>query len=198
MRKINKIELDFYKKLIRKNKPEKWKDVQKKTDIRNYMLSDEQNYQCAYTEQRIDTETSHTDHYIKQSFILQGLFKPITIFNWENLFTSCNNEFYGAKYKDKHIKPSDYKKLINPVRENSSDYFKYTWFGEIIVKEANTKGINTVKLFNLNDSVLIEQRKVVAFQVKTMYNQFSLDELIVIIGKFESMIRYLHKQLKNN
>jgi len=197
MRKINKKEPDFYKELIKSNKPEKWNDIQNKTDIRIYMLSEEQNFQCAYTEQRIELETSHTDHYIKQSFILQGLFRPITIFSWENLFTSYNNEFYGAKYKDKHIKTSDYELLINPSYENSDNHFIYSWFGEIIIDESNTKGYNTVKLFNLNDSVLVEQRMVVAFQVKTMHNQFSLVELITIIGKFESMICYLYNQLKD-
>jgi len=198
MRKINKREPYFYKELIKKVKPEKWNDIQNKTDIRIYMLCEEQNFQCAYTEQRIEPETSHADHYIKQYFILQGLFKPITIFTWENLFTSCNNDFYGSKYKDRHIKTSDYEMLINPSKENSNNHFNYSWFGEIIVNENDIKGCNTVKLFNLNDSVLVEQRMIVAFQVKTMYKQFTLIELITIIGKFESMICYLYNQLNNN
>ncbi len=126
------------------------------------------------------------------------IFSSVTIFTWENLFTSCNSEFYGAKYKDKHIKTMDYKMLINPNFEDSSKHFIYSWFGEIIVNEDDIKGRNTLKLFNLNDSALVEQRKIVAFQVKIMYNQFSLDELITIIGKFESMICYLYNQLNKN
>lgn len=70
MRKINKSEPDFYKGQIKNNKPRRWEDIQNKTDIRLYMLCEEQNYQCAYTETRLEPETSHTDHYIKQTFIL--------------------------------------------------------------------------------------------------------------------------------
>lgn len=126
------------------------------------------------------------------------MFNPITVFTWSNLFTSCNYEFYGAKFKDKNIIPSDYKFLINPSKENSSKYFIYTWYGEIIIKDSDEKGLKTVKLFNLNDRALIEQRKIVAFQVKEMYEQFSLDELIEVIGKFESMICYLYNKLTGN
>ncbi len=84
MRKIDKKEPDFYKEIIRKYKPEKWNDIHNKADIRFYMLSDEQNFQCAYTELRIEPETSHIDHYIKQSFIL-------------NDFQLCNY-FYLGKF----------------------------------------------------------------------------------------------------
>jgi len=198
MKRIDKKEPDFYKKVLLKSKPVKWEELPNREEIRIYMLSYEQNYQCAYTELRIVPENSHVDHYIKQAFILQGLFKPLTIFTWENLLTSCNSEYYGAKCKDKNIKPADYEITLNPTKENSINHFKYAWTGDIIANENDLKGFNTIRLFNLNDPVLIEQRKVVAYQVKTMFNQITLIEMIRIIGKFESMICYFYNQLKSN
>jgi len=198
MKRIDKKEPDFYHETLFKSKPEKWEDLPNRSELRIYMITYEQNFQCAYTEVRIEPESSHVDHYIKQSFILQGLFKPLTIFSWENLFTSCNSDYFGAKYKDKNIKPADYEPLLNPAMESYANHFKYSWTGEILVEENDIKGFHTIRLFNLNDPVLVEQRKVVAFQVKTMYNQFSLEEMIGIIGKFESMIGYFYHQLESN
>ncbi len=195
MKKINKSEPDFYKNSLKEFKPKKWGDVPNKFDIRVYMLCEEQNFQCAYTEQRIEPENSHIDHYIKQSFILQGLFKPTTIFSWNNLFASCNDEYFGAKHKDKYIKHVEYQPLINPCNESYEKHFKYSWLGDVFTDTNDAKGNNTIRIFNLNDSALVEQRRIVAHQVKIMYKQFTLKELIGIIGKFESMICYLYQQL---
>ncbi len=197
MKRINKIVPNFYLETLRKGQPEKWEDVSCRNEIRLYMLSEEQNFQCAYTETRIELENSHIDHYVKQEFIKHALFKPMTVFSWENLFVSCNSEFYGAKFKDKKITAGDYATLVNPAKDSSATHFKYTWTGDIIVENQNEKGRNTVELFNLNDPVLVEQRRVVAYQVKVMYEQFTLQELIQIIGRFESMICFLYETLNN-
>jgi len=198
MKRINKKEPNFHHETLLKSKPVKWDDLPNRKELRIYMLTSEQNYQCAYTELRIEPENSHVDHYIKQSFIQQGLFKPLTIFSWINLFASCNSDFYGAKYKDKYIKVADYKTILNPAVESDVNHFKYSWTGDIFANEKDIKGFNTIRLFNLNDPVLVEQRKVVAFQVKMMFSQLSLEEMINLIGKFESMICYFYKQLKTN
>ena len=50
MKKINKIEPDFYQNYISANKPDTWKQVSFDIgfDMRTYMLMEEQNFQCAY------------------------------------------------------------------------------------------------------------------------------------------------------
>ncbi|ETR66151.1 MAG: hypothetical protein OMM_13176 [Candidatus Magnetoglobus multicellularis str. Araruama] len=73
----------------------------------------------------------------------------------------------------------------------------YSFTGEILIDSKDEKAKLTVEMFNLNDRSLVEQRKAVAEVVKSMSNQFTVEELIDCIGKFESLIRTLCSELKN-
>jgi len=150
MKQINKKEPEFYKLFLSENSPELWEKLSLKIgyNVRNYMLMEEQNFQCAYTELRIEPEESHIDHFRKRS-----LFPELT-FKWDNLLTSCNYEYYGAKYKDKHIKKRHYSNLINPVTNNPELYFMYSFTGEILITDKNEDAKLTIDLFNLNDRSL--------------------------------------------
>ena len=194
MKKINKIEPDFYQNYISANKPDTWKQVSFDIgfDMRTYMLMEEQNFQCAYTEIRLEPEQSHIDHFKKKSLY------PNLTFHWNNLLTSSNYDFYGARFKDKHIKKEHYQNIINPVVENPQQYFSYSFTGEILVDPKNEKTKLSIEMFNLNDRSLVEQRKAVAEIVKSMYNQFTVEELIDCIDKFENFIRALYIEFKNN
>ena len=99
MKAIIKQKPKFYSNFVSKNKPKLWKTVSKEIgfECRIYMLSEEQNFQCAYTEINIEPENAHIDHFIKQDFIKSGLF-PISVIEWNNLFTACNYEYFGAKH----------------------------------------------------------------------------------------------------
>ena len=88
--------------------------------------------------------------------------------------------------------------LINPSIEGSSNYFEYSWTGGILVDGYNEKALKTIEIFSLNDFALVEQRKVVAFQIKSLYDQLSLEEILDIFGQFESLISYLYGQLIDN
>jgi len=149
------------------------------------MLREEQNFQCAYTEIHLDPEDSHVDRFRKQSLF------PKSVFEWNNLLTACNSEYYGAKFKDKNIrKKGDYQYLTDPVREEPQKYFSYSMTGEILADENNRKGQFTTDSFNLNDRALVEQRKTIVCSVKAMCKQFSLEEIIDTIGSFESFIKH--------
>ncbi len=212
MKKINKKEPEFFQNYIKSENPTSWKKLSKAIgkDIRNYMLSGfmpdgkikpaEQNNQCAYTELHIepDTSSSHIDHFRKQSMF------PKEIFKWTNLFTVCNNENYGAKYKDKNIRQDDYKLLINPALENPKEYLTYTLNGHICEKSSNKnsyeylKANKTIELFNLKDYSLQQQRLAVAYQVKAMCDQLSVEEIKKQIGRFDSFVEFVYDFCKNN
>ncbi|MEA3451871.1 MAG: retron system putative HNH endonuclease [Bacteroidota bacterium] len=160
------------------------------------MLNFKQNNQCAYTEKLINSKNSHIDHFKKQNVIKQGLFN-ICIFSWNNLLTSYNNEFYGAKFKDKKIKNNDYGNLINPIIENPNDFLEYSTTRQIIAINENIKGQATIDLLNLNDYELVSQRKTVAMQVESMHNEFSVNEIVKFIGKFESFIKGIYTDFEN-
>ena len=194
MKKINKSEPVFYQNYISGNKPQTWKQLSFDIgfDMRTYMLMEEQNFQCAYTEIRLEPEQSHIDHFKKKSLY------PNLTFQWNNLLTSSNYDFYGARFKDKHIKKAHYQNIINPVIENPQQYFTYSFTGEILIDPKNEKAKLTVEIFNLNDRSLVEQRKAIAEVIRAMVHQFTVEELIDYIGKFESFIRTLYSELKKN
>ena len=216
MKRINKREPLFFTDFIRKNNPVNWSDIAEIRDnIRIYMLSglvpdasienntiSEQNFQCAYTEIDIEknNSSSHIDHFYKQSMF------PDLRFKWANLFTSTNNEYFGAKYKDNtyRIQQEEYQYLINPSTENPNDFFNYSFTGEILIKEIDInsskykKAELTKNVFNLNERSLVEQRQTVVKIVKLYFDQnFSIDEIKRNIGKFDSLVENIFNELKN-
>lgn len=192
MKQIVKNEPQAYQDFIRQNLPSEWEEVSLAIgdELRRYLLMEEQHYQCAYTELRVEPENTHIDHFEKQSLFRNSKF------DWNNLLASCNSEKYGAKYKDKKVRRrEDYQALINPVIDNPNDYFTYSLTGEILVDEDNPKAVITRDCFNLNDHALLEQRKQVVRNMRAMYRQFTVDELVEHIGKFESLIRAVYSDL---
>jgi len=193
MKPITKIQPLKFQQFIDKNKPRTWFELSKEIgkDLRMYMLNSEQNEQCAYTELHIDCKSSesHIDHFQKQSIF------PELKFDWNNLFTACNNEYYGAKFKDKRIKETDYEYLINPAKTNPANHLSYLTTGEVLCKDKF--GESTIILFNLNDKSLVEQRRAVAKQLKTIYKDFDVEVLVNQFGKFESFIREIYKKFND-
>jgi uncharacterized protein (TIGR02646 family) len=194
MKKIEKKEPSFFTEFIHSEKPESWNDMREiKYRIRQHMLRNEQNQQCAYTEIRInpDSTVSHIDHYLKQEWYKDS------IFDYHNLFTSCNSEFFAAKHKDKRIEIKDYNNLINPSIEDPADYFEYTMNGFIVAKDPNNiKAETTIRLFNLNHRTLTERRKEKIHFLQRWAKYYSLEMLMMEIGEFDSMIVDLYPQLQ--
>jgi len=48
MKRINKKEPNFHHETLLKSKPVKWDDLPNRKELRIYMLTSEQNYQCAF------------------------------------------------------------------------------------------------------------------------------------------------------
>ncbi len=209
MKQIRKVEPQFFKDYVNNSKPANCGILSRDigNDVRTYMLSgmtpdseenipSEQNYQCAYTELDIEPEgnISHVDHFRKQSMFQSHRY----IFDWNNLFTACNNENIGAKYKDKNIKQSDYQYLINPASENPNDYLTYSLLGDFLEKSDNMDSVEYIKaktmidLFNLNDYSLKQQRLTVSKQVQNMCELLSLEEIKNEIGRFDNFIEFVY------
>ena len=193
MKHIAKQEPQIYRDLIEKHSPAEWGGVSQAIgyDLRMHMLMEEQNCQCAYTELHLEPEDAHIDHFRKQS-----LFQSLK-FDWNNLLTSCNCEAYGAKCKDRKVrKQDDYNFLIDPVVDEPEDHYTYSLTGDMLADENDRKAVNTIECFNLNDSALLEQRKQVVREMEVMYKQFSVEELVELFGKFESLVRAVYSDLE--
>ena len=177
---------DFFHDFIIANHPENWNDLAPiRSQLRTYILENEQRNQCAYTELPLNAECSHIDHYKKQD-----LFHHL-IFEYTNMLVSCNAEEYGAKYKDKCIKKdiAPYAGLVNPVADNPSDYLEFAYTGEVLAK--NEKGQKTIEFFNLNHKSLVEKRKSIAVYIGNCKGYISAEEMFQEIRQFETMIYQL-------
>ncbi len=212
MKKVSKKEPAFFSDFIAKEKPNEWKELINKElgedkglgeKIREYILQNEQNHQCAYTEISIDSHklSSHIDHFKKRSLFNNS------IFDWNNLFVSTNNLDYGAKYKDSQISGKSigiYELLLNPAIDNPLDYFYYSTTGFISPKSNNEnsleykKAMTTIDLLKLNHKDLVNRRGKVSKNLQGYNNQFQLNELLELINEFDTYIKAIYPALNQN
>lgn len=192
MRKINKTDPpDYFVNFVRRNNPNNWSDcVEIRADLRTHILDEEQHSQCAYCESGITSESSksHIDHYKRKA----GHLFPELVCSYENLLVSCNNPYRCANHKDRKIRNrDDYNNLLNPVSDNPSNHFDYSYTGDIIPMDE--LGKYTMSVFNLNHKSLIEHRKTLALQLNAYKDQMNLHEVKSIFNEYESFIENIWK-----
>jgi uncharacterized protein (TIGR02646 family) len=138
-------------------------------DTRATILLEEQDCICGYSELPIEDERDcHLDHFRKRNMF------PEHTFNWYNLIAACNDEDFGAKYKDNKsgIKKPDYSNFFDPVIDPVHDYFYYNERGEIEPHPTLSDPIllskveKTIEVFNLQDKSLVNRRKTLIEQIK--------------------------------
>ena len=158
--------------------------------LREDMLLEEQKLLCAYCEKEIDESSisSNIDH-----FKTRNLFPELTL-EYSNLLVSCNTKERCSTFKDSNIKSrEEYDNIVNPVLENPDDFFDYLPTGEIIAK--NTKGQNSIDIFNLRDKSLTQCRLQIVKSLK--YLDLSLDEIFENFGyEYQSFIENIYPKLK--
>lgn len=150
-------------------------------ETRLTILISEQDCICGYSEIPIENEQDcHIDHFRKRSMF------PEHAFNWDNLIAACNDDDFGAKYKDNKsgIKKSDYREFFDPVVDSVQDYFYYNERGEVephpeLSEPAmQAKAARTIEVFNLQDKSLISRRKSIIQQIKACSNGLSPEEVL--------------------
>ena len=180
--------------------PQRWEEAKEESRAwRDYILEHEQHCLSGYTEERLRIDNSHIDHFRKRT-----LFNTL-IFNWSNFIVDrINNDTYGAKYKDTVVKTSvENDRLINPVTENASRFFKYELNGKINVADGLTdeekeRAIYTRDAFNLNESSLVDRRRKIINIIRESYNDLSDDEILVALEAegFTSVVEQLLNERK--
>jgi uncharacterized protein (TIGR02646 family) len=200
MFKIVKNEPNFFIKA--KSKSSTWgcKSIEAiRSQLREYILLEEQNLLCAYCEKAIDSspKNSNIDHFRLKA----GHLFPEMTFDYNNLLVSCNTSGRCSDYKDKHIKSkSDYENIVNPITENPDDFFDYLITGKIIAINNNPKAEFTIDIFQLGrerNEPLSRQRKEIADALEHI-NNLSLDEIYDIFGnEFYSFIKMIYPKINN-
>lgn len=139
---------------------------------------DEQSGECAYTGMPLNkSAVVHLDHFRKKSIY------PLLTFDWSNLFAAVKDNHYGSDYKDNQINGTNaahyYQLLINPAIESPEAYFWYSNDGKVHPKAGLTptdfeKANTTIRLFNLNQSTLINRRRDL-WQILQSYQDLSTE-----------------------
>ena len=198
MRKINKNSpITKFTEFVSKNSGADWNNDFSRPgcsghniyiETRLTILTQEQNRICGYSEIPIENERDcHIDHFRKRSMF------PEKTFDWDNLIASCNDDDFGAKFKDNKsgISKSDYQYFFNPINEHVQNYFYYNEIGEVEPKY----DLNVIEIFNLQDKSLVNRRKTIINQVKNC-STLSPEEIKEVM-KYSGFISLI-EQLTNN
>lgn len=180
MRKIDKGNpIPSFSEFVTRQHPAKWDDSKDVSRVwREYILVYEQHGLSGYTENPINLDSSHIDHFYKQS-----LFNKL-VFDWKNLVVDSKDASYGAKFKDEFVRTkADNVKLINPVTEDACRYFQYELNGRISVANGlsdqdKERAEFTRDAFNLNESSLVERRRIIINIILDSFKDLS-DEMIL-------------------
>lgn len=198
MRKIDKgAPMPSFTEFVNQHHPAKWEDAKDVSHTwREYILEIEQHRLSGYTEEPVRLDSSHIDHFRKQS-----LFNTL-IFDWNNYIVDSNNETYGAKHKDHVVRTrEENEKIINPVAEDVSRFFKYELNGRIEVAEGlndedHTRAEYTMEAFNLNESSLVERRRVIINNILEPYQDLTDDDILEALAYegFTSVVEQLLRE----
>ena len=212
MQKINKsIAPDFFVKSKKRVKTpltaNAWSDpaiIPIRANLREYILLEEQFLLCCYCEQEIDSDpdNSNIDHFKKRD-----LFPRLTL-DYNNLLISCNSRNQCSSSKDsnkRHLRESDYKKIVHPVIDDPMLFFDFLLTGDIIAREGinNTdklKAEYTIELFGLNCESLRVQRRSIAASIMNLkrHSNLSLGMICDEFSDFTSFIQCIFYKIKMN
>lgn len=179
MRKLNRpVALTCLHKL-KKTSPTKWDlEDSDKSEIWQ-ALNIMQNFFCAYCERKLIGENCHIEHLTPQH-ILKGL-RGRSIYEWDNLFGSCDHPDHCGRYKDDQVTDYDATNLIRPDTEDPARYLAFLPNGHINIKDnlddnSIIKGRETIRVLNLESTRLVNlrQKKISEFQMRL----YELQELI--------------------
>nr|WP_200985536.1 retron system putative HNH endonuclease [Rhizobium rhizogenes]QCL10652.1 hypothetical protein C6.5e_756 [Rhizobium rhizogenes] len=128
-----------------------WKDVgaDHKAEIRAH-LETMQSRRCAYCEGDIISLGEHIEHFRRKSL------HPALTFEWENLFSSCDQTDSCGHFKDSGAGPYDVDDLLNPCCDDPDAFFIFQADGTISTRHGlspsdQNRAQETLRVFSLDD-----------------------------------------------
>lgn len=108
-----------------------------------------QGRRCAYCEGNIDILGQHIEHFRRKKL------HPAMMFDWSNLFWSCDQRDSCGHYKDHGAGPYNVDDLINPCCDDPDAFFIFQADGTISIRrglsEADKRRAGeTLRVFSLN------------------------------------------------
>jgi uncharacterized protein (TIGR02646 family) len=191
---VTKTEPDFFsdkkKKIKNQKSSDAWDEIGDiRADLREYILTNEQDGMCAYCEKKItsDKDKSNIDH-----FKTRNHFPNLTL-EYDNLFVSCNNQNHCSNKKDNlGLQKDEFEEILNPASNEVKNSFSYK-AGIMIGKTSKAK--YTIDVFNLNNISLEKERNKIV-QNFEYYKELDTSVLIDALGGHKNLI--LHLKSENN
>ncbi len=133
-------------------------------------LYDMQSHCCAYCDCQLPHPNTpgiaHIEHLERRSD------NPCRIFDWSNMFLSCNHIDSCGFFKDSS-KPKiqfDIHDIVDPSQEDPQDFFQYDPLGTIsprrdVSQDSQHRAKETIRVFNLNAPRLCNIRQEIAITV---------------------------------
>ncbi len=174
-----------------------------KKDLRKALLK-EQHSICCYCECRINNEdrnglnSFHIEHFKPKG---NNLFPDLQL-EYSNLHASCRiNKSNDPNIHCGHKKNDEYSDdLISPLEKDCSLHFGYNLDGTITCDNEDNRAKETIRILNLNSSLLIADRKNLIDDFLDIDDENikeeidnHLDESLQEYGEFFTMIEYLNK-----
>lgn len=136
---------------INKDLNQGYDDSFPKPQVRANLLK-EQFYLCAYTMRELNLNNSHIEHFLPRC---NHPDKEVDYLNLFACWPGDNRRDYGAKFKD-DSDPTIID-IISPLDNSIHNDISYNENGHTI--GITNKGINTIKVLNLNEITLVNDRK---------------------------------------
>lgn len=129
-----------------------------KAQIRESLVN-MQGERCAYCECPIASPKGHIEHFFPRSRF------PKKIFDWDNLFFSCDAKDTCGRRKDSSATGSyDPATLIKPDVDEPDDYLHFLSDGKVVARRGlagaqHDRAEETIRIFNLNAPMLQGRRR---------------------------------------
>lgn len=171
MKKLNRPVAPNCLKKLKASSPNKWIISDSDKSEIWQALNAMQIFFCAYCERALIEENCHIEHLTPQ-YILKKL-KGRSIYEWSNLFGSCDHSDHCGRYKDEQVTDYDATNLIRPDTEDPARYLVFLPNGHIVIKDnldesGIIKATETIRVLNLESSRLVNlrQKKISEFQMR--------------------------------
>lgn len=172
---------------LKSSSPTVWNLSQSDKDVIWQSLNAMQSNFCAYCEGALIEKECHIEHLIPQN-ILKAI-RGRSIYEWDNLFGSCDNSEHCGRYKDHIVRDYDSKNLIKPDLDDSSKYLSFLESGSVVVQNnlntsSEMKAKETIRILNLDCSRLknLRAKKIGEFQMQYL-NLEEIKESIDLTNK---------------
>ncbi|WP_295856698.1 retron system putative HNH endonuclease [uncultured Oscillibacter sp.] len=166
-------------------KEPEYKDFRMTPEWKNLIqtLLKEQGYICCYCMQRIYGEDSHIEHFVPRDIKNtdpHSMRASDVELNYGNLFESCNGEHWDwshcGRFKDRESDPI----LLSPAQEDIEERFCYGLDGSIDAVHADdSAAMSTIRILNLNDTVLKRHRRTAIFTALKNADPKSSNEALI-------------------